>query len=87
MLLAVLQAGQTAAQDRPTAFVGADLIPISGPPIPGGVVIVSGGTIAAVGPAASTPIPPGAERIDPFGPSTGDTREIARSVAVLPIVL
>jgi len=67
LLLAVVPAGQAAAQDRSTAFVGADLIPISGPPIPGGVVIVSGGTIAAVGPAASTPIPSDAHRIDLAG--------------------
>ena len=67
VLLAILPAAQGSAQNRATAFVGADLIPISGPPIPGGVVIVSGGRIAAVGPAASTPIPPDAERIDLTG--------------------
>ncbi len=55
------------AQERPIAFVGAEVLPISAPPIPAGVVVVAGGKIAAVGPAASTPIPPDAERIDVAG--------------------
>jgi imidazolonepropionase-like amidohydrolase len=56
-----------AAQERPLAFVGADVLPISGPPISPGVVIVAGGTIAAIGPIASTVIPDGAERFDCTG--------------------
>jgi imidazolonepropionase-like amidohydrolase len=55
------------AQDRPVAFVGAEVLPISGPPIPGGVVVVARGKIAAVGPATTTPIPADAERIDARG--------------------
>jgi imidazolonepropionase-like amidohydrolase len=55
------------SQDRPVAFVGAEVLPISGPAIPGGVVVASAGKIVAVGPAATTPVPPDAERIDCAG--------------------
>ena len=54
------------AQERPVAFTGARVIPISGPEIPDGVVIVQNGKIAAVGPA-STAIPANAQRIDATG--------------------
>ena len=53
LVAAVLGAGVAAAQDRPIAFTKADLVPISGPPIAGGTLVVIGGTIAAVGPAAA----------------------------------
>ncbi|MFM8633963.1 MAG: amidohydrolase family protein [Planctomycetia bacterium] len=56
-----------AAQERPVAFVGAEVIPISGPAIPSGAVVMHGGRIVAVGPAATTAIPPTAERIDSTG--------------------
>ncbi|MFM7033729.1 MAG: amidohydrolase family protein [Planctomycetia bacterium] len=55
------------AQERPVAFVGAEVIPISGPAIPSGAVVMEGGRIVAVGPAATTAIPPTAERIDVTG--------------------
>ena len=55
------------AQDTPVAFVGAEVLPVAAPPIPGGTVVVGGGKILAVGPAASTPVPAGAERIDCAG--------------------
>lgn len=54
------------AQERPVAFTGARVIPISGPEIPDGVVIVQNGKITAVGPA-STAIPANAQRIDATG--------------------
>ncbi len=54
-------------QEKPVAFVGAEVLPIAGPPIPAGTVVVAGGKITAVGPAATTPVPAGAERIDSAG--------------------
>jgi hypothetical protein len=64
---AVSAAGPAVAQDRPVAFMGAEVLPVSGPPIPAGVVVVANGKITAVGPAATTPIPADAERIDAAG--------------------
>jgi len=49
------------------AFVGGTVLPISGPPISPGTVVVAGGTIAAVGPVDTTPVPDKAERIDATG--------------------
>jgi imidazolonepropionase-like amidohydrolase len=43
------------------AFVGAEILPIAGPPIARGVLVVRDGRIAEVGPEGATPIPPGAE--------------------------
>lgn len=51
--------GAVAAQETPVAFVGARLLPISGPPIEGGVMVIEAGRIKAVG-GADTPIPAGA---------------------------
>jgi imidazolonepropionase-like amidohydrolase len=48
------------------ALVGATLHPVSGPLVKGGTLVVSGGKIAAVGPAG-TPIPPEAQTIDLAG--------------------
>lgn len=53
--------------DRPVAFVGGEILPIAGPPIPAGTVVVAAGKITAVGPAATTPVPVDAERIDCAG--------------------
>lgn len=55
------------AQSRPIAFTGARVIPIAGPEIPSGVVVVQNGKITAVGAAGSTPIPNSAERVDATG--------------------
>lgn len=55
--------GQTATQ----AYVGAQIIPISGPPIENGVLIVSRGKVVAVGTRAGTTIPSGAQVIDVSG--------------------
>ena len=55
------------AQETLTAFRGATILPISGPPIPDGVLVVADGRIAAVGPAAATPIPAGATVVDVTG--------------------
>jgi imidazolonepropionase-like amidohydrolase len=52
------------AQTQPIAFTGARIIPISGPEIANGVVVVQNGKIVAVGPAESTAIPTGAQRVN-----------------------
>lgn len=51
----------------PVAFTNADVRPVSGPAISPGTIIVAGGTIAAVGPAGTTPVPAGATTIDCAG--------------------
>ncbi len=65
----LLAAATTSAHggDRALAFVGAEVLPIAGPPIPAGTVVVAGGKIVAVGPCVSTPVPADAERIDCAG--------------------
>jgi imidazolonepropionase-like amidohydrolase len=55
------------AQERPHAFVGGHIIPISGQPIANGVLVVQGGKIVAVGAAGATAIPENAERHDVAG--------------------
>ena len=47
-VVALLFARSASAQERPIAFVGAEVIPISGPAIPGGAVVVHRGRILAV---------------------------------------
>src|SRR5512139_505992 len=54
-----------APQDKPIAIVGADVYPVSGPPIKGGTVVFDKGKIIAVGGDVS--IPPGAQTIDAKG--------------------
>src|SRR5688500_15149415 len=56
-----------AQTERPRAFVGAQIIPISGAPIQDGVLIVSGGKITAIGSRSSVNVPAGAEVIDVKG--------------------
>ncbi|HEX6280493.1 MAG TPA: amidohydrolase family protein [Pyrinomonadaceae bacterium] len=46
---AVLFVSSAAAQDRPTAFINAKIIPIAGAPIEQGVLVVQNGKIKAVG--------------------------------------
>lgn len=48
----------TQAQNQPTAFTGALIVPIAGPAITNGVMIIQAGRILGVGPAG-TPLPPG----------------------------
>lgn len=57
----------TAQTDSPQAFVGAQIIPINGPPVQNGVMIVSNGKIVAVGSRSATTIPSGAKVIDVSG--------------------
>jgi imidazolonepropionase-like amidohydrolase len=63
LLIATLTAFQAHGADRVVAFVGGEILPIAGPPIPAGTVVVAAGKITAVGPAATTPVPADAERI------------------------
>lgn len=51
----------------PTAFVGATILPVSGPSIADGVLVVADGRIVAVGPRESVTIPRGATRVDVTG--------------------
>ncbi|MFN7921056.1 MAG: amidohydrolase family protein [Bryobacteraceae bacterium] len=52
-------------QQLPVAFTGARIIPISGPEIPSGTLLVENGKITAVG--ASVNIPPNARHVDASG--------------------
>ena len=49
--LILLLTGAAMAQDKPQAYVGAQIIPIKGQPIPNGVLVVQHGKILAVGPS------------------------------------
>lgn len=64
LLIGVMMIAQ--AQERPTAFFGATIYPISSEPIENGVLVVHQGKITAVG-GANTGIPGNAERIDVTG--------------------
>ena len=67
LLLASLLALPLAAQDTPQAFTGGTIIPISGPPIMNGVLVVHQGRITAVGAVGQVPIPAGAQVHDVTG--------------------
>ena len=66
-LLCIFAPTFQAQSPRAKAYVGAEIIPINGPPIQNGVLVVSSGKIVAVGPRASTTVPAGAEVIDATG--------------------
>ena len=55
------------AQENPVAFTGARVIPISGPEIPDGTVVIQNGRILAVGPSASVRVPASAQKLDVKG--------------------
>ncbi len=65
----LLGAGATvpAAADPPLAFVGARILPVEGPPIEGGALVVDGTAIRAIGPADRVRPPRGARVIDVSG--------------------
>jgi imidazolonepropionase-like amidohydrolase len=65
LLLSACLPVSLSAQTTPVAFRGARIIPISGPEIPNGTVVVQGGRIVAIG--ASVRIPEGATVIDATG--------------------
>jgi imidazolonepropionase-like amidohydrolase len=56
-----------AAQSVPLAFEGARILPIAGPEIPDGTLVVQDGVIVAVGPRGQVEVPQGARRIDAGG--------------------
>jgi imidazolonepropionase-like amidohydrolase len=66
-LLLSFAASMLHAQQRPQVFEGAEIIPITGDPIPNGVLVVQDGKITAVGAAGSVNIPRNAERYDMSG--------------------
>jgi len=59
--------GQPSPAGETLAFIGATVLPVSSAEIVAGTVIVKDGRIVAVGPAATTPVPDDAERIDVTG--------------------
>lgn len=63
----LLAALPLAAQGRATVFTGARIIPIAGPEIPNGVLVVQNGRITAVGASGSVNIPSGADTVDLAG--------------------
>lgn len=67
LILTLICAAAALGQDRPQAFVGAEIIPVSGAPIANGVLVVHRGKITAIGSAGSTTIPADAQRIDASG--------------------
>ncbi len=62
-----LRAQDRPVTDRPIAFVGARVIPVDGPEIARGVVVVRGTRIEAVGAEGQVTIPADAERVDVRG--------------------
>jgi imidazolonepropionase-like amidohydrolase len=65
--LAVLAAPPLEAQTTPIAFQGAYLIPISGPEIEDGTLVIQAGRVLAVGPRGQVTIPAGATVVDATG--------------------
>ena len=69
-VLALLLLGMAAparAQETPVAYVGAEIIPVSGPAVPNGAMVVHKGKIVAVGPRAAVQIPGNAQVSDATG--------------------
>jgi imidazolonepropionase-like amidohydrolase len=64
---ALVLAAPAWAQDKPQAYVKAHLIPIAGPEIENGVLVVQGGKIVAAGKAGEVKPPDGAEIHDEAG--------------------
>ncbi|HEY7545008.1 MAG TPA: amidohydrolase family protein [Blastocatellia bacterium] len=66
-VFSLLVSAAAVAQDKPQAYVGAQIITIAGPAIDNGVLVVHRGKIVSVGRAGQTPIPADAERHDVQG--------------------
>jgi len=68
VVLALLQSPPPQAPaEPPRAFVGALLVPIDGPPIPNGVLLVKNGRIAAIGARDAVALPADAAVVDVTG--------------------
>ena len=66
--LAVISARTRPLASGRVALVGATLVDGTGrPAVPGATIVIANGRIIAAGPAASTPVPPDARRIDVTG--------------------
>src|SRR6187399_1201692 len=66
MLVAIFATLYAAAQDRPIAFKGALIYPVTGDPIPNGVLVIQKGKIIIIG-GSQTTIPSDAEIRDVTG--------------------
>ena len=60
-------ATQGFSQDRPIAFQGAEIIPVTGNSISNGTLVIENGKIIAVGSSSSVDVPGNAEIIDATG--------------------
>lgn len=67
LALAALVTAPAGAQDTPQAFTGARIIPITGPVLERGTIVVQGGKVAAIGRDGAVTIPADAERHDLAG--------------------
>ncbi len=67
LALGILLVSTLATQAQPTAFTGATLYPIDGPPIEDGVLVVENGKITALGTASTVQIPTAASVVDLAG--------------------
>jgi imidazolonepropionase-like amidohydrolase len=65
VVAAALAATPAIAADRAVAVTGGRIVPVDGPPIEKGTVVMAAGKIAAVGPSAA--VPPGATVLDVTG--------------------
>lgn len=63
----VLCAAPAAAQEPPIIFTGARILPVEGPALERGIVLVEGGKIRAIGPEGSVTVPPDARTVDLSG--------------------
>ena len=84
LVAAALLAMGSAAQEIPQAFIGARVLPIAGPPIANGTVVIHEGKIVAVGEASAIEVPANASRHDLTGkvvmPGLVDTHSHAGDV-------
>ena len=84
LVAAALLAMGSVAQEIPQAFIGARVLPITGPPIANGTVVIHEGKIVAVGEASAIEVPANASRHDLTGkvvmPGLVDTHSHAGDV-------
>src|SRR5262245_55952932 len=66
-LIACVPTAPARAADRTLVLRGATVLPVDGPPIPAGAIVVVGGKISAVGPPEGVEIPAEAEVLDLSG--------------------